>query len=409
MNDLGTLLHDAAHDSPADGFDVTAVVRAGRSRVRRRRAAVGVAALTTVGLVAAVPVGLARLDRGGVPAPADSPGRALSLADAVAAEPGRDYTAVTTFRAGDGDRLTGEFVRGVLPDGRIVLQRYPDGGNEPSQVGIVDEGTTRWADPKMLGNYLGTGGTEVLFSGALVHRPDFHADELLALDAETLTWRRVTSRMLDSNQHAQPMTAPAGGAAFFGAGVTSEVRTQPLYRVDLGSGSVTKARVVGNSAQLGGSVVWTERFNTPNDTVTLDEPGRAPSSFDPETGACAQKDIALTGTRIVLMLNCTASDPESTDVVDRIELFTHDGTKLWTLDAQELGPVRVGDRFATITSWKQGEEGTYSYDLATDRFLRLTDSMSAFTGNETGAGNVVVWQRPVDGNRSAEYVVARMR
>lgn len=409
MNDLSTLLRDAAHDSPADGFDVTAVVRAGRSRVRRRRLAVGVAALTTVGLIAAIPLGIAQLDGTGELTPSDSPGRPLALADAVPAVPGKDYTQVATFAAGDGSRLTGQFVRGVLPDGRIVVQRYPDGGDRPSQVGIAVDGETRWAETAMLMNYLGTAGGEVLFSGSLENRSDVLAEGLLALDADTLTWRRVTSRMLDTNQHAQPVTAPQGGAAYFGQGVMAGVRTQPIFRVDLTSGAVTQARVAGNVAQLDGSVVWTERFNAPNDTVTLDAVDRAPSSFDPETGDCAQKDIALTRTRIVLMLNCASSDPESTDVVDRIELFTHDGAKLWTLDAQELGPVRVGDRFVTISSWKRDEQGTYAYDLATDRFLRLTDSMSSFTGNETGAGNVIVWQQPVDGRRSTEYVVARMK
>jgi hypothetical protein len=67
------------------------------------------------------------------------------------------------------------------------------------------------------------------------------------------------------------------------------------------------------------------------------------------------------------------------------------------------------DRFLTISSWKASEAGTYTYDLATGRFLKVQDAMSGLAGRETGNGSTLVWERPLDGDRGATYVVARMR
>ena len=74
-----------------------------------------------------------------------------------------------------------------------------------------------------------------------------------------------------------------------------------------------------------------------------------------------------------------------------------------------MGPVRMSDRYLTLANWDDAAQGTYTYDLETGQFLRVTDSMSGLAGNETGVGTTVVWEERLDGETGARYVVAQMR
>ena len=67
------------------------------------------------------------------------------------------------------------------------------------------------------------------------------------------------------------------------------------------------------------------------------------------------------------MTNCSdvAGDSEFTDVVDRIDVFDLEGSPLARITGDDLGPVRMTDRFLTIASWDEDRAGTYTYDLDT--------------------------------------------
>jgi hypothetical protein len=45
------------------------------------------------------------------------------------------------------------------------------------------------------------------------------------------------------------------------------------------------------------------------------------------------------------------------------------------IDGALAGPV---NNLVTVTSYDPGGEGTYVYDLATDRFLRISDAVSSY-------------------------------
>ena len=66
--------------------------------------------------------------------------------------------------------------------------------------------------------------------------------------------------------------------------------------------------------------------------------------------------------------------------------------------ATTSGPVRMTDRYLTISSWEEDRAGTYTYDLATGSFLRVTKAMSGLAGSETGVGSTLVWEKRLDGD-----------
>jgi hypothetical protein len=403
MNHLNTLLREASTDAPPDHLDVEAIVGAGRSRVRRRHAAAGVAVAAVTGL--ALGVSLVAPD-GNSPdqSPVASPVE-LTLDDAVPAEPGRDYQVLGTFTAHSTDEtMDGDFVRGVLPDGRAVLERYPNGWDEPSQVSLLGEGTPGVVDaPTDVGNYLGATESAVVFGS--------NTAGLWLLDSSELAWTHVLEAVdFDVNGSAQPVAADPDGDIFLtGSLGTPEETTRPIYRVDL-EGGVTELVRGGDVAAYGGMVAWSDTYDAPVRELTIRSQDRS-ASFDPGTGDCVEKDLGLTADRIVLMTNCSdvAGDDEFNDVVDRIDVFDLEGRPLARITGDDLGPVRMTDRFLTVSSWEEDRAGTYTYDLATGSFLRVTKAMSALAGKETGVGSTLVWEERLDGETGARYVVAQMR
>jgi hypothetical protein len=404
MNHLTTLLHDASTDGPTDHLDLDDLLGTARSRVRRRRAVGGLALAAVVGAAA----GLTLVGPGGEgeQAPAAPPQvQVLTLEDAEQAEPGQDFQVLDTFTAHSTDEaMTGDFVRGVLADGTVVLQRYPDGPDGPTQVVLVGAEDTQVVEaPTGLGNFLGATDQELVFGG--------DADGLLLLDRERLVVRGVLDRrLLDSNHAAQPVSDGDGHLYVAGAPMGSE-SARPLFDVDVDAGRATELARGGHVAAYGGRVAWTDAYDAPVRAVTVRDAQGGTTDFDPHTGDCIGKGVGVTGTRVVLMTNCDdgAGDSEYTDVVNRIDVFDLDGTPVSRITGDELGPVRMTDRYLTITSWDDETAGTYTYDVETGGFLRVTDAMSGLAGSETGHGSTLVWEERLDGDAGATYVVARMR
>jgi hypothetical protein len=414
MNHLNTLLRDASTDAPPDHLDLDTVLGAARSRVRRRRAVTGVAVAAVAGLAAGLTLALP--GGGDQPEPAP-PGQVevLTLSDAARAEAGRDYDVLARFTAHSTDEaMTGDFVRGVLPDGTVVTERYPNGVDGLREVALVAPGgeTRTVGAPRDVGNYLGSSGPQIMFGSDT-------GSGMWLLDYPSLQWGQVfRGRMLDDNNPVQPVSqgipsgaGPRGGQAplTYRPAAASGAATRPIVELDMYRMTSAEVAEGGAVASSAGRAAWTDAYDAPVREVTV-HAGDSTTAFDPGTGDCRAKGIGLTADRVVLMTNCDeAGGSEYTDVVTRVDVFELDGTPLTRFTDEGFGPVRMSDRFLTLTSWRGEQEGTYTYDLETGRFLRVTDAMSGLAGSETGAGRLVVWEEPLDGESGATYVVARMR
>lgn len=409
MNELNTLMRRASEQAPPDRIDPDALVRAGRSRVRRRRVVAGVSVAAAAALVAGIPMALDSHDRSPQPLGQHGQVQVLTLADATPARSGVDYDVLRTFTAHSTDStLEGDFVRGVLADGTIVVQSYPHGIDGASRITLVAADGSRPVDaPASLGNYLGATPTAVVFGGDL--------NGVWTLGLGTLTWRQtLEGEDFDTNSPAQPLSATQGRPTevHLAAGAIADHDARDLFTATLGERSASRLATGGDVAALGDHVAWTASYDAPNDRVFVrDEGTLEKTSFDPGTARCDQKDLGLTSDRVVVMVNCADAGQEGseTDVVDRIDVFDLTGKPVARITGDDLGPVRMTDRLITISSHKSGEAGTYTYDLATGRFLEVEDSVSGLAGRETGSGSTLVWERRLDDDRGATYVVAQMR
>ncbi|MGY2873387.1 hypothetical protein ACVW00_000577 [Marmoricola sp. URHA0025 HA25] len=407
MNDLDTLLRAASDQPPAGHLDPQALLRAGRSRVRRRRAVARIAGVAVVGMLG----GVAALAGGGPDAtPQPAAQRTLTLGDAVDARSGADYEVLQTFTGHSSDSaMSGQFVRGVLPDGTTVVQSYPHGSDGVSRIALVGASGTRTVDvPRWAENYLGATAHALVFGTPT-------SMGLSVLDLSSLEWSHaVAGQDVDTNVPAQPLTSTSGrpGQVFLAASKFAGRSTRQILAVDLDRSTATVVAKGGDVAASGDHVAWTAAYDAPNDRVVVrDLTTGKDTSFDPHTGRCDQKDLGVTADRVVVMVNCAdaGSEKTETDVVDRIDVFDLAGHPLARITGDELGPVRMTGRFLTVSSWKKDQTGSYTYDLETGRFLRVEDSMSGLAGNETGSGSTLVWQRRLDGDNGGTYVVAAMR
>jgi len=397
---LHTLLEDASAGAPHDPFELDSVISTGRSRVRRRRAATGLGVAAVLGLVAALGVSAGS---GEDPQPAGPPQvRGLTLDDAVPAEPGRDYEVLHELTAHSSDAgMDGDFVRGVLPDGTVVVERHRGAGR---QVGLVgDEGTRTVDAPRSLVNYLGSADGN----------PVFGADPggLWLLDRQAMLWRSVVGGLtVDVNQTVQPVLGSDGRVVVAGPELAGS-GTRELLDIDLATGTTDRIDEGGHVASRNGLTAWTDALHRPVDTVTLRDAVGQVRSFDPGTGDCVGTGIGVTSSRVVLMTSCQdLGEDDDTDVVTRIDVFDVTGDPVARIvDDDGFGPVRMSDRFLTLTEWDGERPGTYTYDLETEEFLRVTDDMSGLAGSETGSGDTLVWEERLDGDTGATYVVARMR
>jgi hypothetical protein len=406
MNELSTLFRSATDQAPHEHIDPQTLVRAGRARVRRRRGIAGVAAAAVGGLAVGVPL---TLGSPATPPVAGQPGQVLTLADATPAQDGVDYDVLGTFTAHSTDStIDGEFVRGVLNDGTIVVQSYPRGSDGASRITLVGDAGSRPVDaPRSLGNYLGATPTALVFGGKV--------NGVWMLDLTSLTWyQTLEGQDFDTNTPAQPLSATQNRPTeiHLARGAAALKDTRAIFEATLGERTASQLATGGDVAAFGGHVAWTATYDAPNDRVVVHDQATATNtSFDPHTGSCDQKSLGLTTDRVVVMVNCADAGDEQTetDVVDRIDVFDLTGKAIARITGDDFGPVRMTERYLTISSWKKSESGTYTYDLATGRFLKVEDSMSGLTGGETGTGSTLVWQKRLDGEHGATYVVAQMR
>lgn len=442
VNELRELLRSSVASPPQDPVDLSAVLKGGRRRVRRRRlTAMGGAAVASAAVIGVTSLVWSPPDLGaaGIPAPE---GPTLRLTDAVAAVEGQDYRVLASHTNENLNADNGQYFDGVTDDGQILFRDGPRMDQPTPRYALMDPNTgdKTWlptppdADgeqlwPVALGTdrivltglrYAEPGDTSD--SSGATAAPDLMQMRLFALvyDRATGDWTRLEwpkLPMLDrpGGQPVGPngrlyvrVPATKGGPPEGGwpTGRDGEADdsdapgdTYELWSVSLTD--ITDARDeglrVGSVAFTDTSMVWTDSTNGATGRVHVRDldTGKV-SSFDPPIGEkCNLLSFGATTEHVVMGQYCGTYAGGVRD--DRVQVLDLDGDPVVTLQDSSIdGGLVDGSDVVTVTSHQRGQAGTYLYDLREGRFLRLSEKVSSWSsGGPTPAGQFL-WSNPVN-------------
>jgi len=410
VNDMRALLHEAAANPPADDLDLAAVLRSGRRRVRRHRVRVGAGTALAVAGAVAVTALVGSTDSGrDTPAASSVPrpdGPVIGLADAGQAHQGVDYELVAQHANEDLDVANGQYYDGVTDDGLILFRDGPRGTRNKVRLALLDPATGDWQRLPGLAEKEQTWPLELgrerlaLASIAYDDTEPFggtlraHVFDRTARAWTTVTWpglpRVSGSRSpvigtdgriyvgVPATQGSPPPggwpTGPDGEADDAGA----EGETYDLWSVSLADSADVRDEGLryGALAFTDDAMVWSETTNGTNDRIHVrDLQTGAQHDFDPRSGErCNLLGLGASGDRIVLSQYCgTYRDGRD----DRVQILTTGGDPVTTIQGDGIDGAVVGE-LVEVTSHMPKREGTYVYDLADDRLLRVTDSLSSY-------------------------------
>jgi hypothetical protein len=445
VNDLQELMRENVAAPPPDHLDIDALVVAGRRRVRGRRTALlGGLSLAAVGAVAVIAVSLGG---GSVPkATADSPpapdAPTITLRDASPATEGTDYEVLASHTNPNLDRANGQYFDGVTDDGLILYRDGPHGRDNTVRWGLLDPATSDvdWLPDPRLGvdqAFPVVLGADQLVLATVSYAENDNADgppvgRLVArvFDRGTRQWRTVSwpglpqigypSAQLGPDGRlyvAAPATQgspPPGGWPTGPDGEADDADadgdTYHLWSVSLDDPSDARDEqlTLGSFAFTDDALVWSDRTNGDagrihvRDLATGDE-----HSFDPHAGAkCNLLSFGATGDRVVMGEYCGTYPGEVRD--DRVQVLSLDGDQVVTLQDSDVDGGLSGG-VVSIASYQPGMAGAYLYDLATGRFLRLSDGVSRFAlGGLTPAGRLFLWDTPENHGHGATQKLGRL-
>jgi len=435
VNDLKQLLRDNVADAPTDHVDVASLVAAGRRRVRvRRTGAVGGVALLAAGVVAIAAIGApsGSDDTAAATHPPTPDAPTITLAGARPAVAGRDYEVLASHTNKDLDRDNGQYFDGVTDDGLILFRDGPREDLEQPRFALLNPAT----DEKDWLPDLGIGWSQTW-------AVELSADRLVLLGAAGTTGMEPRAYVFDRTQRTwttmtwptlpdvefphgeigpdgrlyvfEPATQgkiPEGGWPTGNGGdaddSNAEGDTYHLWSVSLTDASDVRDEdlTVGDLAFTDSSMVWTDSANGHagrvhvRDLATGDE-----HSFDPHTGAkCNLLSFGATDDRVLMSQFCGDYPGDVRD--DRVQILTTDGEQVVTLQDNGVeGSLSPGSDVVTVTSYDGTDDersGTYVYDLATDRFLRISDAVSSYAlGGPTGNATQFLWHTPVNHRHGA--------
>ena len=441
MNDLKELMRENVSAPPPDHLDLGSLVRAGRRRVRGRQAARAVvSALLVAGVVATAavswPHGPGHRDAAAEPPVPDAP--TLRLDQARQAVEGHDYRILASYTNKNLDRDNGQYFDGVTDDGLILFRDGPRADQLHPRMALMDPktGGKDWLPDLDIGQRqtrpLELGSDRLVLLGA-----DGGSETHLyayVFDRRTRQWSGMKWRDLPSIESptavlgpddrlyvSVPSTQgrpPPGGWPTGPDGEADDANAQG-DTFHLWSASLTdmtdvrdEALTVGDLAFTDSSMVWTDSTNgDPGQVHVRDLSTGKEHAFDPGAGKrCNLLSFGATDDRVVLGEYCGTYAGGVRD--DRVQILTTDGDQVVTLQDSEMdgglaGPGGHSDA-VTVTSYQQGRSGTYVYALGTDRFLRLSDTVSSWaTGGPTPTG-LVLWNTPVNHRRGATQWLGRL-
>ncbi|WP_107705704.1 hypothetical protein [Nocardioides allogilvus] len=443
VNELRSLLNETSDNPPYAAFDAAAVLRSGRSRVRRRRAAVigatGLAATVVVGSTLALdgfrsPPDLASA---GVPTPA---GTVLRLADATPAVEGDDYRVLTTYTNEDLDSDNGQYLDGLTDDGLVLFRDAPDAQDRTNRLALMDPATGEkdWlpAPPESLEQIRPVDlGTDRLLWSTMHYEGDggeLRGDlRLLTFDRQsrewsTMSWPGLPRLEFPSAQLGPdgrlyvgvPATQgkpPPGGWPIQPGGDAEDADAQgdshDLWSVSLTDPDDVRDEGVrfGDLAFTDESMVWTDRTNGDSGLVHVrDLATGEETEFDPQSGEkCNLLAFGATDDRIVLGQYCGTYEDGVRD--DRVQVLSTTGEQVVTIQDSDIdGSLGSGGEpgLVRVRAFQRGSEGYYVYDLSDDSFVRVSESVSKWElGGAAPAGHVM-WDTSANRGNGATQVLA---
>ncbi len=430
VNDLRELLSSNVVSPPPDQLDLGAVMVAGRRRVRRRRvAALGATALSTAAVVAAgsflvlegQPPDFAAA---GVPQP-DAP--SLRLTDAVDAVEGTDYRVLASYTNENLNRDNGQYFDGVTDDGLILFRDGPRMDQLRPRFALMDPATGEkdWLPDLDVGQAqtwpLQLGEDQLMLlrasGGGLKVELVVHV-----YDREDRTWEEVSWPDLprvedpaaavlgpDNRLYVRvPATQgkiPEGGWPIGPDGEAEDADAEgDTYR--LWSASLTdvsdvrdEGLTLGSLAFTDESMVWTDSTNGDAGKVHVRDLGTGEERvFDPRSGEkCNLLSFGATAERIVMGQYCGTYDDGVRD--DRVQVLDTDGDQVVTVQGSGIDSTLASDAgngLVTVTSYERGGDGTYVYDLASGRFLRIADGVSSWSTSGPTPEGQFLWNTPTN-------------
>ena len=444
VTELQQLLRDTVSAPPSDHLDVGAVVHAGRRRVRARRTAVasGVAAVAVVAVVtSAVVAGGGRADRG---APADQPPHpdapTLRLSDATPAVAGRDYDELSSYTNRNLDEDNGQYYDGVTDDGLILFRDGPRADQLYPRFALMDPATgdKTWL-PRLAVGQTQTWPVElsaerIVLAGAA--GPDGDRLTAYVLDRGADAWRSMTWHGLAQVSYRGPAQVGPDGRLYIGVPATqgepppggwptgpdgeADDANADGDTYDLWSLSLTRASDVRDERLRFGSLdftrnsmVWTDATNGhPGAVHVRDLASGQEHSFDPRAGArCNLLGFGATDDRVMMSEYCGTYARGVRD--DRVQVLTTDGDQVATLQSSGIdGYVSGAEGPVVVRAYagpRDGTAGTYVYDLADNRLLRLSEASTKWgAGSGVAPARLFFWDTPVNGGHGQTTHLARL-
>ncbi|WP_156391057.1 MULTISPECIES: hypothetical protein [unclassified Nocardioides] len=337
MTDLKQLLHDNVADAPSDHVDLTAVMAAGRRRVRRRRGGATAAVLAVAAVTVVAAVGGTGPGSGPGPSAPGGTVPVVSVGEARPAVEGRDYELVTSYPARDGS-TRGRSVAGVSADGLLVVLDAPRPGSSSSRVGLVDPSTDR---------------TSWL--------PGMHRlGRLLAADTDRLVFQ------------AAGVDAPAVDVFDRAARSWSQVRWTSLP---------------ASVATVGYGEVWVEAGRA---WITLPHAGRW-QRFDLWSASLTNPGDVRDERRIVDDASGAAGVVATRQPDGALLVETPDGDPVVAVEGSDVELADVTDDAIVVRVPAGDDAGTYAYETGSGELLRLGGTATAGTSTLLTSGDYVAW------------------
>jgi len=443
VNDLKELMRENVAAPPPDHLDLGAIVGAGHRRLRGRRvAAAGVAAVVVTGVVASTFVAWphAADDAGASDRPPTPDAPVLRLADAQQAVEGRDYELLATYTNDNLEGDNGQYFDGVTDDGQILFRDGPRADQLYPRLALLDPATGEkdWLPNLHVGQNqtwpveLGTDNLVLLSAGYDDTGMEAHL-RAHVFDRATRQWRTMAWPTLPTLEFPYGVVAPDGrlyvsvlasqgqppeggwpmGPDGEADDADAEGSTYHLWSVSLTDESDVRdeGMTVGSFAFTDRSMVWTDSTGGHAGLVHVRDLATGEEhSFDPLAGKkCNLLSFGATDDRVVMGQYCGTYAGGVRD--DRVQILTTDGDQVVTLQDNGIdGSIRIaggtGD-LVSVSSYEHDQGGSYVYDLATDRFLRLSTTVSQWAlGGPTPDGQLL-WDTSTNHRRGATQLLGR--